>query len=290
MRSRLLVPAIAALCIAAVLVPARAQDAAELMLRLDRLESENRKLNGQVETLSNQVRRLDEQLKRFQADVDFRFREGGKPAGSAPAPAAQPSAAGNRRSDAFDPSAHPAAPGAPRPIGAAPASPPIATAPRAPTGALPGDPGEPASLQPGMAGAAPANLPAAGSAAGDFAIAKAMLERGDYEAAEMAFREYLRQHPKDRARADAVFNIGESFYRRSRYREAAEQYLSVTTDHAKSRRAAEAMLKLGMALRGLGAMAEACGTYAEVGKKYPNASAAVKQAVERERKRAQCAA
>ena len=54
--------------------PARAQtDAAELLLRLDRLEGENRRLNGQVEQMGHQIRRLEDQLKRFQSDVDFRL-------------------------------------------------------------------------------------------------------------------------------------------------------------------------------------------------------------------------
>ncbi len=50
--------------------PGRAQDAADLVLRLDRLENENRRQNGQIEELRFQVRRLEDQLKRFQTDAD----------------------------------------------------------------------------------------------------------------------------------------------------------------------------------------------------------------------------
>ncbi|HUN12598.1 MAG TPA: hypothetical protein PLE50_10080, partial [Rhabdaerophilum sp.] len=39
------------------LVPVRAQDAADILLRLDRLENENRQLNGQIEELRFQLRR-----------------------------------------------------------------------------------------------------------------------------------------------------------------------------------------------------------------------------------------
>ena len=152
-------------------------------------------------------------------------------------------------------------------------------------------PGTPASLSPGDKPSATGTPSGpAGGAKGDYDTAQALLERGDYEAAEMAFRSFLRGHSRDKLKPDAVFGLGESFYRRNRYREAAEQYLAVTTDHGKSGRAAEAMLKLGMSLRGLGATPEACGTYSEVTKKYPNASAAIRQAVDREKKRAQCAA
>ncbi len=264
---------------------AHAQDAAELLLRLDRLEGENRRLNGQVEQMGFQVRKLEDQLKRFQSDVDFRFKEsGGKPL------PAQPAAPAARRSDAFDPGAAPTAPGAPRNLGSANADP--APAPRAalPSGAMETGPVSLDPLTP-SASANPAQPTSApGTPKGDYDFAKSFLDRGDYEIAEGSFREFLRAHPKDRLAADAVFQLGESFFRRNRHREAAERYLTVTTDYAKSARAAEAMLKLGMALRGMGATQEACGTYSEVGRKYPNASASIKQAVDRERKRAQCAA
>ena len=289
--TRLRALVLSTICLAPLLLsaPVHAQDAAELLLRLDRLEGENRRLNGQVEQMGNQVRRLEDQLKRFQSDVDFRFKEvGGKPSSMPAAPAAP----AGKRSDAFDPAANPSAPGAPRTIGQLAAEANGTPSPRAntPTGAL-ANAGGAVPLTPGAmppkADTAPA-MP--GTAKGDFDVARALLDRGDYEAAEMAFRDFLRSHGKDKLKPEALFSLGESFYRRNRFREAAEQYLSVTTDHAKSGRAAEAMLKLGMSLRGLGATLEACGTYGEVGKKYPNASASIKQAVERERKRAQCAA
>ncbi|HRE20894.1 MAG TPA: YbgF trimerization domain-containing protein, partial [Rhabdaerophilum sp.] len=54
--------------------PTHAQDAADILLRLDRLENENRRLNGQVEELMFQLRRTEDQLKRFQTDADTRFR------------------------------------------------------------------------------------------------------------------------------------------------------------------------------------------------------------------------
>lgn len=270
--------ALTALCLLPMMgAAAHAQSATDLLLRLDRLEAENRRLNGQVEQLGNQVRRLEENQKKFQADVDFRFKEaGGGASAGAPAPAPKPSAP--KKSDAFDAGANPGSPGTPKTIGQLAAE---AT----------GEPGKPGSLTPGSAAKGGATSPApAGSARAAYDTANGMLERGEYEAADMAFRDFIKSHGKDKLKPDAVFGLGESLYRRNRYREAAEQFLAVTTDHGKSPRAPEAMLKLGMSLRGLGATPEACGTYSEVSKKYPNASAAIKQAVDREKKRAQCAA
>jgi tol-pal system protein YbgF len=110
-------------------------DSAQLLVRIGRLESQMRQINGQLEQLQFENRRLEEQLKKFQEDVDFRFHDGapGAPAAKPPqkrseapeaetfadaplaAAGAAPRAGG--RGDAFDPSQNPGAPGAPRPLG-----------------------------------------------------------------------------------------------------------------------------------------------------------------------------
>lgn len=257
---------------------AHAQDAAELFLRLDRLEAENRRLNGAVEEMTFQIRRLEDQLKRQQADYDLRFRdlEQGRPGARPQAPAAQQGSAtpqSNRRQDAFDPAQAPASPGAPRPL----------------TPGAGGDITAPIDVtRPRVDGAAPVATGPRGDARSDFDAARALIQRGDNEGAEGAFREFLRAYPRDRRVADATFYLGESYLNRTRYREAAEHYLTVTSKFSNAPRAPEAMLKLGISLRGLGAKAEACGTFEQVPRKYPNASGAIRAAVEREKARAQC--
>ena len=106
-----------------VAAPALAQDAADAIVRLSRLESQVRQLSGQIEQLQFENRQLKEQLRKFQEDVEFRFQEG-RGGSRPPAPAASPVAAAaspaqppEARSDAFDPAAGPEAPGAPRPLG-----------------------------------------------------------------------------------------------------------------------------------------------------------------------------
>ena len=125
---------------------AGSDDAAGLLVRIDKLESQMRQMNGQIEQLQFANRRLEDQMKKFQQDVDFRFGElgraggggarpqkrgdlsdGATPSGAAPlaaepAPAAPPLR--TRRGDAFDPAAAPNAPGVPRAIGSLPASEP----------------------------------------------------------------------------------------------------------------------------------------------------------------------
>jgi tol-pal system protein YbgF len=313
--------------------PAGPPDAAGLDVRVDRLENQLRTLNGQIEQAQFQIHRLEEQLKKFQQDVDFRFqdqagRPGGRPrhaeaAEPTPRTAVSPPEAAPEsappshaaRGDAFDPSAQPDAPGAPRPLaGSAPIGTPLPSGPvaveddpnapldlsRTATGSIPvrrpgagpglPDDGATAAL-PGPAALTPGGAiiaPAPGGAREDFNAALALLRQGQYESAETDFQAFIHKHPKDRLVADAVYYLGETYSLRGRQREAAEQFLKVSTDYARSARAPDGMVKLGVSLNALGAKEQACATFAEVSRKYPNASIAIKNSVDRESKRAKC--
>jgi tol-pal system protein YbgF len=281
--------------------PAAAQDAADLVVRTSRLENQLRQLSGQIEQLQFENRRLTEQLRKMQEDVDFRFSErGGQRGGAAPAPQATrpanppapPATPGReRRGDAFDPAAQPGAAGGPRQLGQiideefagdqgqGPMD--LSSVGRpVPDGALPpATPRGPSVAATGQAGS-PREL---------YDLAYAHVLRKEYERAEMSFREFLQSYPRDRLAADATFWLGESYFQRRRYREAAEQFLKISREFPKAGKGADSLLKLGMSLNGLGARDQACATYAKVGVDYPGASNAVRQGVERERQRARCA-
>jgi tol-pal system protein YbgF len=131
--------------------------------------------------------------------------------------------------------------------------------------------------------------PAAGDGAkAEFDIAYAYVTQKQWDQAEPALRRFLAQHGRDRLAADATYWLGESFLQRNKPRDAAEQFLKVSTEHTRSAKAPDALLKLGMSLTALGAKDQACATYAEVERKYPQASASLKQAVDREQKKARC--
>jgi tol-pal system protein YbgF len=321
-------PLIVLLVLAAALAgPAAAQDAADAIVRLNRLESQFRQMSGQVEQLQYENRQLREQLRKFQEDVEFRFQESGgrgasrpssaPPAAAPPRPAqpqAQPQPQPQRRSDLFDPSQNPDAPGAPRPLGSTPPSAPLAAAPDAmpmPSGAMSGIgnlieedeetlDAAPTDLNPpgrvaGMAQPAPAPRPGPSVAAtsvgdprADFEAAYGYLGQKQYDQAEMGFRRFLQSNPRDKLVPEATYWLGESYLQRSRYREAAEQFLNLSAEHPNAARAPDALLKLGMALNGLGARDRACAVFAELDRKYPQAPAPVRQGSEREQKRNKC--
>ncbi len=123
----------------------------------------------------------------------------------------------------------------------------------------------------------------------DFDAAYSSIAQKQYDQAEMGFRRFLQSNPRDKLVPEATFWLGETYLQRNRPREAAEQFLKISTEHARSAKAPDAMLKLGIALNALGAKDQACATFAELERKFPQAGPSVRQGVEREQKRARCA-
>ena len=283
--------------------PGDPDDAAGLVVRINRLEEELRQANGRIEELENAQRRLEAQLQKFRQDVEFRFgdRSGGAPPESdvAEAPLApdQPGVAPRpRRSDAFDPNADPNAPGAPRPLGTTSPSAPLVRESPAPLAREQPAAGAPLELGKGPP---PAPQPSGPTIVGSgvamldqpreqFNAALQAFQAGQYPEAETGFKAFLAANPAHRLTPDAIFYIGETYLQRSRPREAAEQYLKVTTDYSKSSRAPESMVRLGQTLAALGNSEQACATLGEFGKRYPTASASVKKLAEHESAKDHC--
>lgn len=292
--------------------------------QIETLQHENRQLKEQLRKFQEDVEFRFQEGKGSAAAPPARRA----PAPSASPPSAAPygtnpgEAKPGKRSDAFDPEQNPNAPGAPKPLGTTQPSLPL------PSGALAdaetplrravpptiaeGAAGEDEDMSlppPGLGGpvdiappartgsigaveAPGASIAATGSgdAQADFEAAYALIRERQYEQAEMSLRQFIQSHPRDRLVPKATYWLGESYLQRNRSREAAEQFLKVSTDYASSPVAPEAMLKLGASLHALGAKAQACATLAEVERKFPGAGIQVRQSVEREQKRARCAA
>lgn len=272
-------------------------EAAALVLRLDRVEGELRRANGQIEELQNANRRLEDQFKRFREDVEFRLSHGSAPVGAGSEPPIVAAPVKPRKSDAFDPSADPNAAGAPKPLGATAASPPlgapIAAKPPAPAGAPLDLSGRPTPTGPLAAGEPGPKVITSGVGFTDgpreqFNIAVDFYKAGQYAEAETQFKAFLSANPTHARAADAVFYLGETYLQRSRPREAAEQYLKLSTDYSKSSKAPEGLMRLGQSLEMLGNNEQACATFAEVGHRYPTASTTVKKTVEREMQSHHC--
>ncbi|WP_019903340.1 tol-pal system protein YbgF [Methylobacterium sp. 77] len=311
---------LAALLPLAAITPAGAQDASEFVVRLNRVENQSRQMAGQIETLQYENRQLKEQLRKFQEDVEYRLQEGkgggGKPAAS-PSGTNPGQAKPQKRSDAFDPDQNPGRSGGSMQLGttlpsAAIAAAPPSRAPSVPPTVVEADDEEPGLSPPGIGGPVdltpPSRVPTTGAlpsasrpmtsvaatttgdARADYETAYGFIADRHYEQAEMSLRQFIQSHPRDAQVPSATYWLGESYLQRNRNREAAEQFLKVSTDYARSPQAPDAMLKLGVSLNALGAREQACATLAELERKFPSASAGIRQSVVREQKRARCAA
>lgn len=288
-------------------------DAGAASVRIGKLEGRIREMTGQIEELQNANRKLVEQFRKFQDDVESRLGSARPKMGAAsvPAPAAAPSVADadakpalkSRRDDAYNPdAASPSDPGKPKPLGS------TASAQPDDTGAQPMDlsggrlrkSGTPddtiaPTLIPGRPAGAPttpavANVGTPASPRAEFDQALGLYKGKQYDDAEKGFSAFIQKNPKSRLAADATYFLGESYAQRGRTREAAEQYLKVVKEYGSSNRAPDALLHLGMSVRSMGSQykEQACATFNKVTSDYPNAPAYVKAGVERELKRTQC--
>jgi TolA-binding protein len=277
----------------------------------DRLEGQNRQLSGQVEQLQFDNRQLREQLRKFQEDVEFRLSEraGARPAAPVAIPPAGSAQTRPRRRrgpfGAATPSIlrpSPAAPGAPRTLGQAGATPSA----HHPVGcqSSPGRRDGIASIIEGRG--APVCGPARHLPSGACPFAQRRrdqrrpeggLRRGlrlraaaPVRPGRDGVRRYIQSHPRDRFVSDATYWLGESYLQRSRFREAARA-VSQGLDRLHALRQGAGRALQARSLAG-GARREGpgCATFAELERKYPTASTSVKQGVEREQKKARCAA
>jgi tol-pal system protein YbgF len=208
---------------------------------------------------------------------------------------------GGRRGDAFDPAQNPNAPGAPRALGggqlpidpSAPVGAQVGAQIGAPGGRGAGEPLDLANTSPRDA-AAPAGgtglttLPPTATPRDEFDLGIGYIQRKDYALAEETMRNFVQKYPSDRLVADAQYWLGESMFQRQRYRDAAEAFLNVTTKFETSAKAPDALLRLGQSLAALKEKEAACAAFGEVARKYPRASAGVRQGVDREQKRVKC--
>ncbi|OLP53621.1 tol-pal system protein YbgF [Rhizobium rhizosphaerae] len=261
--------------------------------RIGQLEEQVRSLNGRIEEMSFQLLQMQEQIRKFQEDNEFRFQDLEKGGGAAPK---KKSALETPRTQdqASVPATESPAAAAGREPGASASS---------TTGSEPTDLGQIILDSEGQTLSATANpQPAAptqpttpskrtaalNSDADLYQSAYGHVLSGDYSVAETEFRDYLDSFPKSEKAADASFWMGEAQYSQGKFSDAAKTFLNAHQTYGKSPKAPEMLLKLGMSLAKLDNKETACATLREVTKRYPKASPAVKAKVTSEQSRLAC--
>ena len=127
-----------------------------------------------------------------------------------------------------------------------------------------------------------------GSPRDEYDLAYGYILTGDYDLAEETFKIWLASFPSDPQASDAEFWLGESHLQQGEYRDAANAFLAVYKTAPDSAKGPDALLKLGVSLSALGEKTAACGTLAELGRRYPQASEALMSRVRDEATRAGC--
>lgn len=247
----------------------------DLMMRMDRLENQNRQLTGMIEQLQFRNQQLEQQVKRFQEDVEYRFQEqggrgGARPGAGAsqgrppaqppviatqpPPPPASPPPVPGRRSDAFDPTQDPNAPGAPRALGSVHSAtpPPVGRGPGEQQPIIAADPpvgvpgGRVAASSPldlsTLAGAAandPARAPPAGAQGG---VLPAPPPRNPNATGALASVSPPSQSPRDE------YDLAYGYVLRKDYALAEQQFRSFLGKHPTDRMAPDALYWLGESL------------------------------------------
>jgi tol-pal system protein YbgF len=245
--------------------------------RLITLENEIRSLTGRLEQLEFQSRTTEQELAKFRNDVDFRLGQlEGNGAG------VQPPVAPLTESPGTSPSVPgPQSPnGGPRVLGQIPVEDAAQPSPRSQGNALAGDTN--GAEQP-VATTLPEGTPRE-----QYAYAFDLLRTEQYTEAEVAFAAFVAAHPTDPLADNARYWLAETFYVRGDYPRSAAGFLDSYEKNKQGQKAPDSLLKLGMSLTNLGKTNEACATYAEMRRAFPNASAAIKQNEARERQRAGC--
>lgn len=252
---------------------------ARMDARMTQLEQDLRGVTGRVENLGYQVRQLNDRVERLASDLDVQLNElraaSGHGSGGSAAAATAGAASGPTvlsRTGA-EPDAGRSAP--------APASPP----PPAPTPAAPTT--TPAPAPDASAAAARSTLPA-GSSKEQYAYAFSLMQKASYAEATAAFSDFLQRNPNDSLADNARYWLGESYYARSDYPRAAETFLDAYEKNKTGPKAPDTLLKLGMALGKLDKKKEACASFRELSRSFPNATAQIKDKAAQEGQRIGC--
>ncbi|MEE8188896.1 MAG: tol-pal system protein YbgF [Kiloniellales bacterium] len=255
--------------------------AARIDLRLSQFESELRSLTGQVEEVTFRHSQLRERLERLAADMDLRLQrlEQGAPPVVAGQGAAGGQLAATPGARSFDTEPKVIGTIDPNQLQALQTQGVEQASPGAQAGQLGAAAQQTASLAYPLQGDSPQER---------YQHAFGLLSQANYGEAELALRAFLGQHPKDPLAGNAKYWLGETYYVRQDYQQAAVTFAEAYQEYPDNTKAPDNLLKLGMSLAALGNKSDACGTYIELLRRYPDAAATVMQRAKQERQRLTC--
>jgi len=273
------------LLLALLATPALAEDdypppapaATDLQVRMNALETQLREVTGQLERTQYQNMQLQQTLQRMNSDLDGRFQMLEKKMGSG----------------GMSPAATSLATSSPAPVnfGGNPPSPAAVAPEKAPRL----DEETEAPSQQGVSnnpshvlGTLSSEAPKAGDPQTMYDAAFLSLRQARYDEAESRLRTFLKAHPKHRLAENAKYWLGETFYVRGKFQDAAVSFGEGFQQFPTGSKAPDSLLKLAMSLGSINKKQDACTTLGELKKRFPNASAIIRNRAEQEKKTLAC--
>lgn len=121
-----------------------------------------------------------------------------------------------------------------------------------------------------------------------YEAAYTMLRNRDYPNAQIAFDQFIKAHPNHALVPNAMYWLGETHYVRGDYQKAAFVFAESYQKYPQGVKAPDNLLKLGMALAAMGKTQDACVALGQLKKEYPAGSVPVLTRGEQERARLGC--
>jgi tol-pal system protein YbgF len=263
--------------------------AADLEIRMERLEAQMRDLTGRVEQVGNGLEVLKQRVEQINSDLDVRLSQmdGGVAAGPAPGrpgAAGSPPAAGSSSRFA----------GEPPPAGGLMPPGTVVPPPSSSNGGLSpifntlSPPGSASSRSSAAAPASTEAPPSGGSINEQFNHAFGLVKQADYDGAEVALKSFIQAHPNDPLAGNAQYWLGQTYFARNKFPEAATAFAEGYKRYPKGSKAPEDLLYLGMSLAKADQKKNACLALAQLDQAFPNAAAAIRERASTEKKRLAC--
>ncbi|WP_199555552.1 tetratricopeptide repeat protein [Sandaracinobacteroides hominis] len=211
----------------------------DLTQRVEALENQQRQLTGQVETLQFQMRQLEEAMKKFRGDTEFRLDalEGKGPAAATTAASAS--------------------------VPAPAATPVVVPTPQKPAAAKPA----PATVPPAAAAPAP---PTTDAAEAQYRAGYQLYVDGKYAEAATALNQFVTESPKHARASNAQFWAGRSLLAQGKTADAAKAFLAGYQKYPRGERAHNSLLWLGKSLIELKQPKAACQALDQLKTAYPD--------------------
>jgi tol-pal system protein YbgF len=263
--------------------------------RLMSLEENMRTLNGQMEQILFNLRRIDQTMQRLQSDTDGRLTRLEQLAQQQQA--ASPAVVVPSAMQTLPPQTSTTV-NMPSNTVTSPPSNPTAETDVPPIAPVDGTLGTIKSQNGHMTSIVNPKTPPLPPTPGDYGLtvqeqydrAFDFLRKANYDEAENAFKTFVDKNPKDKLIDNAKYWYGETLYVRGRYDDSAVAFADAYQQNPRGTKAPDSLLKLAMSLGALNKVPDACATLAELKGKYPTASSNVRTLADQERSKFKCGA